>query len=105
VNPHRRAIGAEQPVGADAEDVEAGRQIERRSEARGELVEQLAHVALQLLRLTQVQQLERGDERVGDFHPRVFHAARRRRRVKPDRQQSDAIRSANQRQQQCGPRA
>ena len=33
VNPDRRAIGAEQPVGAVAEDVEAGRQVQRRGQA------------------------------------------------------------------------
>ena len=40
VNPDRRAIGAEQPVGAVAEDVEPGGEVQRRREALRELVEQ-----------------------------------------------------------------
>ena len=65
VNPDRRAIGAEQPVGAVAEDVEPGGEVQRRRQAGGELVEQRADVALQLVALAQAEQLERRDERVG----------------------------------------
>ena len=49
VNPDRRAIRAEQAVGAVTEDVEPRREVQRRREAAGELVEQRAHVALQLV--------------------------------------------------------
>ena len=101
VDPDRRAVGAEQPVGAVAEDVEAGGEVQRRREAAGELVEQRADVALQLVALAQAEQLERGHERVG--RPR----RRRRRRSTPvggvleaDREQADALVAADERQQQ-----
>jgi hypothetical protein len=70
VNPDRGAIGREQPVGAVAEDVEAGGEIQRRRKAARELFEQQAHVALQLLGLAQVKQLERRHEGVGGLDGR-----------------------------------
>ena len=45
VNPDRRAIGAEQAVGAVAEDVEPGGQLQRRRQALRELVEQQPQIA------------------------------------------------------------
>ncbi len=85
VNPHRRAVGAEQPVGAVAEDVQPRGQVQRRREAGAEFVEQRADVALQLVALAQAEQLERGHERVGRLrrvavHARCQTAARRSRR-------------------------
>ena len=102
VNPDRRAVGGEQPVGAVAEDVEAGREVQRRRQAAGELVEQRAHVALQLLALAQVEQLERRHERVGGFDRVDADIGGRRRMVEADREQADALAAANQRQQQRG---
>ena len=66
VDPHRRSVGAEQPVGAVAEDVEARRQIQRGGQSGRKLVEQRTNVALQFVVLAQAKELERGNERVGD---------------------------------------
>ncbi len=51
-----------------AEDVEPGREAQRRREAVGELVEQRADVPLQFVGLAEVEQLERRDEGVRSLH-------------------------------------
>ena len=102
VDPDRRAVGAEQPVGAVAEDVEAGRQVQRRREAGGELVEQRAEIALQLLALPEPEQLERGDEGVGRLGRRRRRCRRPPAARRTDRQQADPLAAADQRQQQRG---
>ena len=67
VNPHRGAIGAEEALGAKAEDLEPRAQVQRRPEGQRELVEQLAQVTLHLFVLPQPEQLQRRHEGVGDF--------------------------------------
>ena len=102
VNPHRRAIRAEQPVGAVAEDVESGGEIQRRRQARREFVQQLTNVAMQLRGLTEVKQLQRGHEGVGRFDDVALDVRLGRWRVETDREQADALRAADQREQQRG---
>ena len=67
MNPDRGAIGGEEPIRAMAEDFESRRQVQRRGEDAGELVEEEADVALKILGLTQPEQHQGGDEGVGGF--------------------------------------
>ena len=100
MNPHRRAIGGEQPVGAVAEDLEPGREVQRRGEHAGELVEQRADVALQFLGLTETEQFERGDERVRGLDGVRGDVGGRWRLVETDREQPETLVPADERQQQ-----
>ncbi|PYQ80689.1 MAG: hypothetical protein DMG03_21915 [Acidobacteria bacterium] len=104
VNPHRCAIGTEQTVGAEAEDVEARGQIQRRRKARRKLVEQRADVALQFVALTQAKQFERRHECVGQFL-RVRGDLGGGRRLESDRDQTETLRAMDERQQQRRPGA
>src|SRR5205814_7173360 len=65
VDPNRRPVGAEEAIGAVAENIEARAKVQRRREAFSELFHQLTDVALQLLALAKPEQLERGQECVG----------------------------------------
>ena len=99
VNPDRRAVGAEQAVGAVAEDVEPGGQLQRRRKALGELVEQQPQIGLHLVAPAQAGELERHQKRVG--HRRDVGAERRRRRAgEADGDHADALAAAGERQQQ-----
>ncbi len=49
VHPDRRAVGAEQHVGAVAEQLHAANEIQRRRQLTRELVEQRADITLKLL--------------------------------------------------------
>jgi hypothetical protein len=105
VNPDGCAVGGEQTVGAVAEDVEPGSQVEGGREARGELVEQLADVPLHVLALTQADQLERGHEGVAGLAGIVGDVGRGGRCCESDGEQADTLGPPNERQEQRGVRA
>ena len=100
VDPHRRPIGAEQTIRAEAEDIEAGGQTERRRQRRVEFVQQQANVALQLIAQPEAEHDERRDERVRDLDDLGAHVERGRRRVVADGEHTDPICAACQREQQ-----
>ena len=99
VNPDRRAVRAEQTLRAQAEDLEPGRQVHRGRDAGGEVVDQRAEVALQLVAAPQAVQLERRDEcirrgrGIGRNRPAVGPLA------KADDEQADALVPARERQE------
>ena len=105
VNPHGCPIGAEQAVRAVAEDVEAGGQVQRRREALAELIDQLEQIALQILCLTQAEQLDRREKRVGHLGGVRMHRSGVGRLFEADGQQPDAIGAARERHQERGARA
>jgi hypothetical protein len=84
--PIKVAVGAEQPVGAVTEDVEAGREAQRGGQAVGEFVEQRSQVLLQLVALTQVEQLEGHQEGVGHLRHVAAERCRRRHLLEADRE-------------------
>ena len=92
VNPDRRAIGAEQPVGAVAEDVEPGRRGSASPRGSAENSSSSARRSrCSSSRLAQAEQLERRDERVGGFDGVAGDVGGRRRLVEADREQPDAL--------------
>ena len=101
VDPDRRAVGAEQPVGAVAEDVEPGRQVQRRRQARAR-----TRRAARGRRAAAPRAGAGGTARAPSrTRRRPRHAPRRRRRrrrraVEADREQADALAAAHERQQQ-----
>jgi hypothetical protein len=100
VNPDSRAIRTEQQIRAVTEDVEARGQAERGRQAGRKFIEQGAHIALQLVALSQVEQFESGDERVADFGNPAINL--RRRLPHPDREQPKTIGSTCQRHEDHG---
>ena len=100
VNPHRRPIGAKQAIRAVTEDVEAGGEVQRRREALAELGDQLEQIALQILRLTQAEQLDRREKRVGHLGGVGMHRPSVRRLFEADGEQPDSLGSARERHQE-----
>ena len=101
VDPDRRAIGAEQPVGAVAEDVEARPTGSASPRGCAENSSSSARTSrCSSSRLAQAEQLERRHERVGRLRRVAVDVDGRRRRVEADRQQADALAAADERQQQ-----
>ncbi len=100
VDPDRGSIGAEKAVGAMTENVETRRQVERGRETGGELVDELAQIALELVSLPETEELERSDEGVGDRGGVAGGRHGHRGRPESDRKQSGALRAGGERHQQ-----
>src|ERR1700676_2139626 len=88
VNPDGCAVRRKEAVGAMTEDVETCREVQRHRDAGGELIQQVAQIALELLLLAEPEQLESGEEGVRDFHRVSRDRGGRRGCVKSDSEQS-----------------
>ena len=105
MNPHRRAIRAEQAIHAEAEDVEPCVEREGRGQAVGELIQEIPNVAPQRLRLAEAKEVERGDERAAGLRRVGLNRRLKPRIVEPDREQAHTLVMPRKRHEQRGARA
>ena len=101
VDPDRRAIRAEQAIGADAAGFEANGEVERGRDLRGELLDELAQIALELVLLTKPTELESDRKRIGQVCDVGIRVSGRDRLDEPDGEQAGALASADERKQKC----
>jgi hypothetical protein len=102
VQPYGGAIGGEQAIGPVAEAVETGAKIQRGRHAGRNVGQQVSQLALEVVVAAKSEQLERGDQAVGNRRGLIPVARVIDRGAEADRKQTEPPTVLQQRQEQRG---